>query len=45
MTERYSHVSNVSLQSAVKRMERATEEKAQEKKQADVIPLQVNGKE
>jgi integrase len=41
MTERYSHVSNVSLQSAVQRMEKATAEKAT----AKVIPLVVNGKE
>lgn len=40
MTERYSHVSNVSLQSAVQRMEKATAEKSQNK----VIPLVVNGK-
>ena len=39
MTERYSHVSNVSLQSAVQRMEKATAEKAT----ADVIPLAANG--
>lgn len=38
MTERYSHMSNESLQSAVKRMEDATAKKA------TVIPLQVNGK-
>ena len=37
MTERYSHVSNVSLQSAVKRMEQATAEKAQK-----VVELKVN---
>jgi integrase len=41
MTERYSHVSNESLELAVKRMEQATAKKAQ----ADVIPLTVNGKE
>jgi integrase len=40
MTERYSHVSNVSLQSAVKRMEQVTKEKSEK---ADVIPLKVNG--
>jgi len=40
MTERYSHVSNESLELAVKRMEQATAEKAT----ADVIPLAVNGK-
>jgi integrase len=42
MTERYSHVSNESLELAVRRMEKATKEKA---KKADVIPLKVNGKE
>ena len=40
MTERYSHVSNQSLESAIKSMERATKEKTT----ADVIPLAVNGK-
>ena len=40
MTERYSHVSNVSLQSAVSRMEQATKEKSE---RADVIPLHANG--
>ena len=39
MTERYSHVSNESLELAVKRMEQATTKKAV----ADVIPLTVNG--
>ena len=39
MTERYSHVSNESLELAVKRMEQATAKKAQ----ADVIQLKVNG--
>ena len=38
MTERYSHVSNQSLQSAVKRMEKATAEK----QRADVIPIRAN---
>jgi integrase len=41
MTERYSHVSNVSLQSAVNRMEQATKEKTEK---ADVIPLEANTK-
>jgi len=40
MTERYSHVSNDSLELAVKRMEQATAKKAV----AVVIPLAVNGK-
>ena len=40
MTERYSHVSNVSLQSAVKRMEQTTMKKTEK---ADVIPLRMNG--
>lgn len=41
MTERYSHVRNESLQSAVSRMEKATKEKSEK---AEVIPLKVNGK-
>ena len=41
MTERYSHVSNESLELAVKKMEDATKEKSEK---ADVIPLAVNGK-
>jgi len=43
MTERYSHVSNESLELAVKRMEDATRAKARKPK-ADVIPLQANSK-
>jgi integrase len=39
MTERYSHVANESLQSAVKRMEKATNEKAQQ-----VVELKANDK-
>jgi len=41
MTERYSHVRNESLQSAVSRMEKATKEKSDK---ADVVPLEANGK-
>ena len=39
MTERYSHVSNASLELAVKRMEDATRDRAEK-----VIPLAANGK-
>jgi integrase len=37
MTERYSHVSNESLQSAVRRMEKATKEKAEKVAPLDVV--------
>ena len=40
MTERYSHLSNDTLAAAVQKMEDASKEK----QQADVIPLQANGK-
>jgi hypothetical protein len=40
--ETYSHVSNVSLQSVVKRMEQATKEKQNDAE--EVIPFEASGK-